>query len=165
MQIDEYIKWKMKWRYWYTGQSIKLNKCRSRIDRNHFMCNCTKCFFSFIFHHIFVHHGNRINLQWAINLFICILFWHFHPLYLVIMSVLSSAACHPICLEHCVVMFEEFKACSVFSSILYILAKYYQHWLVVWYMTTLNSLLLCNIIKTHNESFPLKWITVFCSAK
>ena len=40
---------------------------------------------------------------------------------LVVMSVRSSTACHPGCLEHNLTISKEFKACTILSSLIYLI--------------------------------------------
>ena len=80
-----------------------------------------------------------------------------------VMSNSSSAACHPVCLEHCMVIAEEFKACTASSSLfrLLALAEYHQHWLVVWYTITLNRLFKCFMKKTKKNKHSFKNVNIF----
>ena len=58
------------------------------------------------------------------------------PVFLAVMSVLSSAACHPVGLEHDIAICKEFKACTVLIYLIpYNISM--KSWFF-WYMTTLN---------------------------
>lgn len=76
----------------------------------------------------------------------------------VVMSALSLAAGHPVslfvCLQHCIAISKEFKACVLFSPLVFRIQ--YLHWWVVLYVMTLTRY--CNALweNTHKWKLPLK---------